>query len=344
LKSDNEKNMEFVGNIEGQDSTPSIEGGAAQTGGSNGAESFAEGDGIVAPRNLVLAADRTPLLYRITGPQSIERLTPLLLQVFANDSFHNIEWIQATDPTARNLSFVWETACEKAWDEAHKRAVVLDRLSNSQIIEDKANLAYLQQLITANTAGDVPVLDTYLASNANSVRVWAANRWMASDSNDFKNDWWAVKAARGNGGKDVWFINYQNYIEITTTVIPQNEEYVVQRYVNNPLLWRGTKKFHFRCYGSIHADMSAMLYRHCYVLTASADFDISDTCVSNFKHITNLSVNKHSPGHPGQIPCCIASEFPEVRATVFEEHVRICFDCECVLRRSSKSCAGCGLQ
>jgi hypothetical protein len=30
------------------------------------------------------------------------------------------------------------------------------------------------------------------------------------------------------------------------------------------------------------------------------------------RHITNLSVNKHMPHHPGQIPCHLPSEYPEV--------------------------------
>jgi hypothetical protein len=264
--------------------------------------------------------------YRITGPQSVERLTPLLENVF-----DHVQWRLEEDSSRRDISFVWETACPKSWDEAHKTAFVLDRLSNSQIIEDKANLAYLQHLM------DVPVLDTYLASNAGSVLRWANCRWCSGLSNMAGSDWWAVKASRGNGGKDVWFINASNFAEVAS-MIPQQEEYVIQRYVPNPLLWKGTKKFHFRCYGTLHADMSALLYRHCYVLSASEDYDTND--VSSCKHITNLSVNKHSPGHPGQVPCAMAEEFPVVSyfCLIFVWQISFCLD------SYSASFVGCGHQ
>ena len=63
------------------------------------------------------------------------------------------------------------------------------------------------------------------------------------------------------------------------------------------------------------ADMSGYLYTGAYILTAGIPYQEPDTASSSFdlcKHISNLSVNKHIPGHPGQIPCDLAVEYPEV--------------------------------
>ena len=52
------------------------------------------------------------LYYRITGPQSIERLEPLLLLLSSS-----IIWkpIDSNNDNDNKLSFVWETTCERNW-------------------------------------------------------------------------------------------------------------------------------------------------------------------------------------------------------------------------------------
>ena len=49
------------------------------------------------------------LYYRITGPQSIERLEPLLSSLSSS-----IIW-KPIDNNDNKISFVWETTCEKNW-------------------------------------------------------------------------------------------------------------------------------------------------------------------------------------------------------------------------------------
>ncbi len=85
---------------------------------------------------------------------------------------------------------------------------------------------------------------------------------------------------------------------------------ITDRYVHRPLLYK-SKKFHFRCYSVLRADMSALLYRKAFILAAGLPFDYADD--DQRKHVTNLSVNKHFEGHEGQIPCDLLEEFPEVR-------------------------------
>lgn len=97
-----------------------------------------------------------------------------------------------------------------------------------QILEDKSNLAFLQISV------DVPCLETYVATNVNEIVQWADRRWF----HDFGHsesacamstkDWWAVKASRGNGGRDVYLINNAN-AKCILAQVPSVGEFVLQR-------------------------------------------------------------------------------------------------------------------
>jgi hypothetical protein len=99
------------------------------------------------------------LVYRITGPQSIERLNPLIQLLGADattiattittDTATTTTTTAITTTTAatahtpvlwrwageadQRLCLVWETACERAWRDRHLQARVLNRLNNSQV-------------------------------------------------------------------------------------------------------------------------------------------------------------------------------------------------------------------
>jgi Tubulin-tyrosine ligase family len=76
------------------------------------------------------------------------------------------------------------------------------------------------------------------------------------------------------------------------------------------MLWKG-HKFHFRMYAMLQGNMRSFLYEKAFLLTAGLKYDCSSDDVN--KHITNLSVNKKLPGHPGQIPVNIKETYPAVR-------------------------------
>ena len=140
--------------------------------------------------------------YRLTGPHSITRIKPLLPL--------SCKWREITDinkDKSQIADFVWETYCEKSYKSLHDNALILNRLHNSSIIEDKSNMAFLQLLM------NVPVLQTFIAKSADDVKHWCESRWgsnrqISSDSNSSSSgsgsDWWAVKASKGNGGKDIF--------------------------------------------------------------------------------------------------------------------------------------------
>ena len=73
----------------------------------------------------------------MTGPQSIARIVPLLSRLSSDPSYSNVVWKEEND--SRNVSevtFVWETACEIEWRPFHNRAIVLNKLNNSQVRYD----------------------------------------------------------------------------------------------------------------------------------------------------------------------------------------------------------------
>ena len=114
------------------------------------------------------------------------------------------------------------------------------------------------------------------------------------------NAWWFVKASKGNGGRDIWIINENNYAStianISSSTNNTNDEFVIQQYAPDPLLWH-RKKFHFRVYAGMQADMTAYVYQMAFILSAGLDHHDEDSFQEDLsKHISNLSVNKHIQG------------------------------------------------
>lgn len=157
--------------------------------------------------------------YVITGKQSIERLEPLL----QNLNIQDIEFQKVTNfERKENIKlFIWETTCEKELRVFHESASIINKMYLTNIIESKANLAILQQLMNC------PTLQTFISQGSDQVIQWAKNRW--SKKTDQTNlDWWVVKASDGNGGKDIWIINSDNYEQELLT-LQKSEEYVIQK-------------------------------------------------------------------------------------------------------------------
>ena len=65
------------------------------------------------------------LTFRITGPQTVERLTPLLPLVDENISWKLFDNVDLT------VVFVWETYVERAFKNLHDGALILNRLHNT---------------------------------------------------------------------------------------------------------------------------------------------------------------------------------------------------------------------
>lgn len=166
------------------------------------------------------------ITYRITGKQSIERLEPLLLKLSQEHKF-GIEHYELNE--SKSLSFVWETTCEKHYKRAHQSAQIINKLNNTQIIESKSNLAFLQLLMKC------PTLTTYVAKDGKEAIEWANRHFSVekegANQSITTDDWWVVKASNANGGRDIYVIHKDNYSTVLSS-LHEKEEYVLQKYVS----------------------------------------------------------------------------------------------------------------
>ena len=124
------------------------------------------------PMNPPDVARQRIYFFKITGPQSIERLQPLL------KSTKDLQWRIAIDSKS-DLHFVWETSCKISERDQHLNSQIHNRLHNSQIIEDKSNLAFLQLRMTASIA--VSLLETYVVENSVGIKEWFLKRWESGE-------------------------------------------------------------------------------------------------------------------------------------------------------------------
>jgi hypothetical protein len=158
--------------------------------------------------------------YRITGKQSIERLE---INQLSRTYHFSVEPYRLGE--SKSLSFVWETTCEKHYKKAHQSAFIINKLNNTQIIESKANLAFLQLQMKC------PTLKTFVAKDGKEVLEWAKRHFDGKDgaaSEISTGDWWVVKASNANGGRDIYVIHKDNYEAITSS-LHEKEEYVIQK-------------------------------------------------------------------------------------------------------------------
>ncbi|KAH7331593.1 hypothetical protein KP509_20G042100 [Ceratopteris richardii] len=81
------------------------------------------------------------------------------------------------------------------------------------------------------------------------------------------------------------------------TDTPQVENYIVQKYIDNPYLVGG-KKFDLRIYVLVvsYAPLKAYLYRSGFARFTNSRFTMKkEDIINNFVHLTNFSIQKHAP-------------------------------------------------
>eukprot|EP01035_Chromulina_nebulosa_P036336 gene36336-48939_t len=177
--------------------------------------------------------DNAPLwLYKSSWKKTGDRLigsgflaTPWSLQVLLD--------LEEEALMNNKFDFIWETTCEKSHRIQHSSATVVNKLHNSRILESKSNLAFLQVIMRDNmehSSTKVDVLDTVIAQSSTDVLLWCQAIWMINSERthrSYSDSWWAIKASQGNGGRDVWIVNKDNYAQVIAE-LPESEEYVIQ--------------------------------------------------------------------------------------------------------------------
>jgi hypothetical protein len=233
--------------------------------------------------------------------------TAVMLETYiAKDSNEVRIWIQDRWKRDENLSssgnyFDDSDHCN---NNGHTRLEDFCNISNNSNLHDNDN---------SNDSGVKNILDnsSNISNNVIDIKTDDNSINTSKSKHHHNTDWWVVKSSKGNGGRDIWILNSQNSDLVIADL--QSEEYVIQRYVLNPTLYKG-KKFHFRMYALILGDLSGYVYQKAFILTAGLDYDCDNEDIN--KHITNLSVNKYITGHPGQVPVNVKEEYPKVQICI----------------------------
>ena len=85
---------------------------------------------------------------------------------------------------------------------------------------------------------------------------------------------WICKDALSNGARDLYLVTRGNWRAVAPKLDASfASRYVLQKYVQRPLLWRRTGcKFHLRVYAVLCGDLTAHVYRRCFAHVASKPY------------------------------------------------------------------------
>lgn len=250
------------------------------------------------------------------SPHEISRIPNLIDEVFSEYLRPlSVEEIAAGEPA----DFVWLHKATKATARLRESAAVCSLLSGFEVLEDKRNLALLQQRMK------VPTLKSYVCETPARLTDWCRQQFCTGGVGGM----WMVKDAGGNGGDGLWVLTSENWMETVAQVEHHSNNaragadpivYVVQKYVERPLLWPDGCKFHFRCYVVLTATMDFYIYRNAFAHVANRPFgtayDASSGDGNGFDkevHITNCSQNIHDPSQFHRYPQVnLPSDYPVV--------------------------------
>ena len=148
-----------------------------------------------------------------------------------------------------------------------------------------------------------------------------------------REDTWIAKDASANGGQGLFPFAAATWRGVAGQ-LGARTQYVVQRYVERPLLWEGQFKFHFRVYCVITADLRIHVYRRAFAHVANKPFTLppldgggeGDAATTTSAaaaaaaaaydpqvHITNVAQNVHNSDAFHAYPVVdIAVDFPAV--------------------------------
>ena len=131
---------------------------------------------------------------------------------------------------------------------------------------------------------------------------------------------WIVKPGeatnRGNG-----ITVCDSYDKVSETIQKgKHKTYVVQKYIENPLLYKG-RKFDIRCFmlvTSVNGNLQAYFYEEGYIRTACSEFNLNNV-TDKYVHLTNDAVQKKSPNY-GKHELGNKLSFEEFQVFVQENH------------------------
>ena len=258
------------------------------------------------------------LVYYVS-PHEISRIPWMMLEPdFAR------QFVRTTDETA-HADFVWMHRPTTATAALREKAHVCSLLSGTSVLEDKRNLALLQERMT------VPTLESFVCENVHQFRRWCSARFGAGGLRGM----WMCKDSGANGGDGLWVLTAANWESVAQSVsaysdlipaVSAKPIFVVQKYVERPLLWPDGCKFHFRVYVVLTATMQCYIYRSAFAHVANRPFSSTPTPNSETGsaaffdsevHITNCAKNIHDSSSFHRYPSVhLPTAYPGVWASL----------------------------
>mmetsp|Transcript_43956 Transcript_43956/g.86642 ORF Transcript_43956/g.86642 Transcript_43956/m.86642 type:complete len:531 (+) Transcript_43956:111-1703(+) len=270
-------------------------------------------------------------LYYIPTSESENPTTMRVVSVLEDWHQHDPKHMFRAARDTERPHLVWPLAIAESGDCTHMKqqsATVCAQLLTADMLEDKARLALLQSRMTN------PMLETKVVHDLNHLTSWCKQTFLprnrttpeASSSGYANDEIWVLKDANSNGGAGVHFISRRNWRLVLCSLSRSDSRgcasYVVQRYVEAPLLWRGTgRKFHFRVYMLIRGDFSVFVFPLAFAHVANAPLEYAiergEYTYSAAAHLTNVATNASDIGsfsgyHIVDLQGADVGEFPGV--------------------------------
>jgi len=282
-------------------------------------EAEEENDGAALPNT----TEPTPFTYHLS-PHESSRVGTAVRENFSTFFFggHADDYKTHAHYSRRAApDFVWIHTPTKNDEEIRAKSLVVSLLSGIDVLENKGSLALLSSKINA------PMLQSHVIKGKLGFRAWCKRKFGA-DGSSSASESWIAKDSSANGGEGLFpFCNF-NWNEVTDR-LGANAEYVLQQYVDRPMLWEGKFKFHFRAYCVLRADMSFYCYRRAFAHVCNKPYRSSVESVGNGKggsegsvshsyfdreiHISNVAANVHNEDHFHNYPVVdLPSEYPAV--------------------------------
>ncbi|KAG1708392.1 hypothetical protein DVH05_025069 [Phytophthora capsici] len=117
--------------------------------------------------------------------------------------------------------------------------------------------------------------------------------WEVRQTLEKEENTWIMKPSATNKGAEVNVIKDFKKLRSIVNEWTDIREWVVQEYIQRPLLLRG-RKFHIRVYVLAVGGLKVFVYQHCLVLCALEQYHEADTD-NNYSHITNTFQQQSHP-------------------------------------------------
>ncbi len=178
----------------------------------------------------------------------------------------------------------------------NQKKQLINHFRFSDVITNKNNL--IQTLGLYSLLFDISVFDTIpISFSSNSLKNIEINSDLSEDGTI-----WIVKPENEYGGKDIEIFN--KYNDVVEFLSIKKDEWIVQKYINNPLLING-RKFDVRVHALVTEKYDVYIYLDGIVRTSSYKYEAISLNSLNYHpinsdkfkaiHVTNNKVQKTTP-------------------------------------------------